>query len=590
MVRCKGKTTKPSDINVVEEWAFPSPLGICPPVHIGGAISEKITSAIHGKNENSSLTLSQQNQSKSESNPTGRANTQSNVNTNQASPKNKPEKVPSVVLKEVAGVVLSFYNNEYRNIMFDQFKQLGKRPSRRSEIQAHVPAEKQLEKKLFANFQQKKVRRGGHFFKKDSLSHNLYEVGDKEALEKIATDIRIRNEKLHRWLVEAEEPTLRCYRRRGDPTKTRALGFSRGPDTITLALEEVVGVTLCYYNDEYREIMFDHFRKIGERPTSVAGRREHKPVETAIGNDIFAILKQKLGKNGHFYKKLANCHNLKKVGDDLALEKILLHLRMRNNCTERWFQDHIKPTYKPDSGALEVSPSNLRIVPSSIKEVGKQNFVLSWYNDEYTDIMHSYFRKMGLRQVQNHLVENKIGKEIVAKLKKKLGKTGHFFKKSHKNNDLVEIGDDEALEKILKDLRARNGRVDKWFPAVCENRMSRSRPSSSLRLIPSSFIKVREQDFALSWFNEEYTDIMHDLFKKLGERPTCKVAIRAQKLREDKLGHDVFATLKNKLGRGGRFLKKSHISHDLFETNDNEALQKVLKDLHSRNKRIEKWL
>ena len=36
-VRCKGVKTKEKNLNLLEEWAFPTPFGICPPVHIGSS-------------------------------------------------------------------------------------------------------------------------------------------------------------------------------------------------------------------------------------------------------------------------------------------------------------------------------------------------------------------------------------------------------------------------------------------------------------------------------------------------------------------------------------------------------------------------
>jgi len=36
-VRRKGVKTKEKNLNLPEEWAFPTPFGICPPVHIGGS-------------------------------------------------------------------------------------------------------------------------------------------------------------------------------------------------------------------------------------------------------------------------------------------------------------------------------------------------------------------------------------------------------------------------------------------------------------------------------------------------------------------------------------------------------------------------
>jgi len=482
--------------------------------------------------------------------------------------------------------------------MFDHFRKLGRRPSGRNKVNVQMPAEEQAGKDIFATLKQKKLGTGGRFFRKEGRSHNLLEVGDKAALEKIVSDLRDRNSRIDKWLQaeeEVAEPTLRYYPKRGEQPEARALeGFERWRGR-TIVLEEVVGVALSYYNDEYREIMFHHFRMIGKRPTSRTGRREHKHVEDAIGNDIFATLKQKPGGEGRFFRKASTNHDLSEVGDDKALEKILEDLRARNNCTGRWFRDAVEPTYKPEIGALEAPLPSMRIVPSSFKEVGEQNFVVSWYNDEYTDVMHSHFRKIGKRRAQNIPEEDKFSKEIFATLKKKLGRGGHFFKKAHKDNDLFEVEEDEALDKVLKDLQQRNKRIDKWFQEGVDSIYGTEMgalpaPASSLRIVPASFIEVAEQDFVISWYSHEYTDIMHNHFRKIGARPTSKDGCRVHKPIEEKLGNEIFSTLKNKLGRGGHFLKKLMRCNDLVEVGDDEAMQKVLKDLHGRNARIDKWL
>jgi len=228
-------------------------------------------------------------------------------------------------------------------------------------------------------------------------------------------------------------------------------------------------------------------------------------------------------------------------------------------------------------------------------ETGEQNFVLSWYNDEYTDIMHNHFRKIGERRNQTIPVEDSFAKEILATLKKKLGKEGSFFKKSSKSHDLFQVEEGEALQKIRKDLEQRNSRIDKWFqmgvePVYGTDTGALSAPSSSLRIIPSTFVEVKEQDFVLSWYNDEYTTIMHDHFRKLGVRPISREGYRAHRPIQEKLGNEVFAALKNKLGKEGHFLKKLGHCHDLVEVGYDEALQKVLADFRGRNGRIDKWV
>jgi len=82
---------------------------------------------------------------------------------------------------------------------------------------------------------------------------------------------------------------------------------------------------------------------------------------------------------------------------------------------------------------------------------------------------------------------------------------------------------------------------------------------------------------------------MHDHFRKIGARPSSRDGCRAIRSTEEKLANEIFTILKNKLGKGGRFLKKSGHCHDLDEVGDDEAMDKVLKDLLGRNSRIDKW-
>jgi hypothetical protein len=209
--------------------------------------------------------------------------------------------------------------------------------------------------------------------------------------------------------------------------------------------------------------------------------------------------------------------------------------------------------------------------------------------------MHNHFRKIGERRAQTVPVEDTFAQEIFATMKKKLGRGGHFLKKAQNNNDLFEVEEEEALQKVLKDLQQRNKRIDKWFregvqPVYGAEAGALSAPSSSLRIIPSSFIEVEDQDFVLSWYYREYADIMHNSFRTIGVRPTSKEKCRAHKPIEENLANEIFATFKNTLGSGGRFLKKFGHCHDLVEVGDDEAMQKILVDICRRNARSDKWL
>lgn len=153
------------------------------------------------------------------------------------------------------------------------------------------------------------------------------------------------------------------------------------------------------------------------------------------------------------------------------------------------------------------------------------------------------------------------------------------MKKSNVSHDLFEVEEDEALQKVLKDLKQRNKRIEKWFQEEVEPVNGTETGvlqtlSSAERIIPSPFLQVEEHHFILSWYNGEYTDIMHDYFRKIGERPTSKEDYRAHRPIEEKIRNEIFGTFKSKLGIGGHFLKKLALSHDLVEIEDDAAMEK----------------
>ena len=229
--------------------------------------------------------------------------------------------------------------------------------------------------------------------------------------------------------------------------------------------------------------------------------------------------------------------------------------------------------------------------------------------------MHDHFRKIGERGARNIRFEDKYAKDILATLRKRLGSGGHFLKKSNVSHDLYEVEEDKALQKVLKDLKQRNKRIEKWFQEELElvkgteTRVLQTL-SSAERIVPSPFSQVEEHHFILSWYNGEYTvrksttlvysgrvlplifvqDIMHDYFRKIGVRPTSKEDCRVHRRTEEKIRNEIFGTFKSKLGIGGHFLKKSALSHDLIEIEDDAAMERIDKDLRQRNERIDKWL
>ena len=121
-----------------------------------------------------------------------------------------------------------------------------------------------MAQEVFEILKHKKLEREGCFFRKEGQSHKLFKVGDEAALDKITRDFRERNTRISKWSQaeeEAVEPTLRYYPKRGDEPEALALaGQERGAKTVFL--KKVDGVTLSYYDDQYRVRIFPFGRPV----------------------------------------------------------------------------------------------------------------------------------------------------------------------------------------------------------------------------------------------------------------------------------------------------------------------------------------
>jgi len=82
--------------------------------------------------------------------------------------------------------------------------------------------------------------------------------------------------------------------------------------------------------------------------------------------------------------------------------------------------------------------------------------------------MCNHFRKLGTAQRQEPGEEEALGRKIFQTLKKGQGKGGVFFKKPSHGNSLIQINDDVALQKIIRDLKRRMESSDKWLMSGTE--------------------------------------------------------------------------------------------------------------------------
>jgi len=246
--------------------------------------------------------------------------------------------------------------------------------------------------------------------------------------------------------------------------------------------------------------------------------------------------------------------------------------------------------------------------------------ILSLTDDHYKEIMWRHYTILGKERDSDK--EAVIGTEVFSLLKQKLGETGKFFKRFHKQD--IEVDDEQALAKIIADIGRRMNSYMKWAPPPVEKAAKPKTTSRPLEYAPKTKppsppmslprkdhrseisstndnmstrrstrkhaaseanmkkYESGDEDVILSLSDDRYKEIMWRQYNILGKKEPWDMR------REEDVGHQVFLSLKSRLG-SGNFLKKNFRGDKLFVVDDQEALQKITQDLKRRNESIHKW-
>mmetsp|Transcript_40927 Transcript_40927/g.73781 ORF Transcript_40927/g.73781 Transcript_40927/m.73781 type:complete len:1370 (-) Transcript_40927:68-4177(-) len=213
---------------------------------------------------------------------------------------------------------------------------------------------------------------------------------------------------------------------------------------------------------------------------------------------------------------------------------------------------------------------------------GKDDIILSLMDNCYKEIMWRHFNILG--KTRDNKRENEICDQVLRLLKQKMGSAGNFYKRSHEKN--YEVDDVVAREKIIADIRRRVGTAQTWSNGeASQDSSARSKPPSPpppVRPITTKSLERGDNSVVLSLLNDKYKNIMWSHFKTLGMMQKGGTG-------EEEMGRKIFRTLKKGLGKGGGFFKKP-LHGDLFEVNDDVALQKIIRDLKRRMDSSNNWL
>eukprot|EP00571_Detonula_confervacea_P010596 CAMPEP_0172305424 /NCGR_PEP_ID=MMETSP1058-20130122/6717_1 /TAXON_ID=83371 /ORGANISM="Detonula confervacea, Strain CCMP 353" /LENGTH=1376 /DNA_ID=CAMNT_0013017021 /DNA_START=256 /DNA_END=4386 /DNA_ORIENTATION=+ len=212
-------------------------------------------------------------------------------------------------------------------------------------------------------------------------------------------------------------------------------------------------------NDVFLSLMDDFYKTIMWRHYNILGITRDKERENEVCDDVFKLLKQKMGNGGKFLKRSSEMDF--EMDDVAAREKIIADIRRRVPSSKNWYsgEESQQSSEKILSPPVKSPPAPL---PTKSLERGDNDVVLSLLNEKYKNIMWSHFKQLGRAQ-RGGTGEEETGKKIFRLLTKGLGKGGAFFKKSVRGDELFKVNDDVALQKITRDLKRRMDSSHKWL-------------------------------------------------------------------------------------------------------------------------------
>ena len=270
-----------------------------------------------------------------------------------------------------------------------------------------------------------------------------------------------------------------------------------------------------------------------------------------------------------------------------------------------------------ENSTMEYNDMQISEIASSAPP--NSDIVLSLNDRHYKSAMWVYFRELG--RDRDSMREAESADQIFKLFKQHMG-TGKFFKLSP-FGEKIEVDEKIARAKIIADVRRRLVSYKHWTikmegdkkkstsipihgkkrelpieksdqteelitpSSLRRSKRSRNVPEQqqeqmTMRTNDRSFAPV-ENDIILSLNDERYREVMWKHFRMLGEKTP------GDNSREEEMGNGLFQWFKTGLRRGGHFYKKEPRGDELFQVDDELAIQKIVRDLKRRKESSHKW-
>ena len=115
------------------------------------------------------------------------------------------------------------------------------------------------------------------------------------------------------------------------------------------------------------------------------------------------------------------------------------------------------------SGTLPPMRSTRNPMPNNDDGRSSGDILLSLNDEEYKKLLYKHYNLLGKKRPNDRIREEAHAMQVFLTLKKKLGKSGRFFKKIAHGDLHFAVDDDVALAKITRDMKRRNESVHKWL-------------------------------------------------------------------------------------------------------------------------------
>jgi len=239
-------------------------------------------------------------------------------------------------------------------------------------------------------------------------------------------------------------------------------------------------IVLSLRDPTYLHVMQQYFKKLGSR----SNPNNPDFTEAIAAKEVFDMFKNKNGK----FLKLKNPYSMEggliEVDDDDAMDKIQHDMNRRMESAKRWMESKKSktPVKKEKSPPKKKSPSTIPKPAASARKQTNSPIILSLTDPTYKEVMHKYFKKMGLKSKvidESKPTDAEEAKEVIKEFKRMSGKFMKLENWRDRSSDYVEVGDDEAVKRIKIDLTRRNDSSKQWLSPKPKSSATKSKKSPS---------------------------------------------------------------------------------------------------------------